>query len=192
MSNTYQRTAHDDPDHVPGKTAVEVDREIQFRQLVKLGLVLAVITALSGVFVFFLLKGFLRAEQEAAPPPPVMAPEPVLAPGPKLLARPEGDLARVRAAEEERLQGYGWVDPAAGVGRIPIDRALEILAERGLPVRQAPAAGDAGALPGATPAPPPDAGAEPVPPDEGQGQTDPEQDETAPDDPGQSRPGEPQ
>ena len=39
MSNAYHRTAHDiDPDHVPGKTDVEFDREIQFRQLVKLGL----------------------------------------------------------------------------------------------------------------------------------------------------------
>jgi hypothetical protein len=171
MSNAYQRTPRDlDPEHLPGKTAVEVDREIQFKQLVRLGLVLAVLTALAGVFAFFLLRGRLRAEQEAAPPPPVMAPEPVLAPGPKLLARPEGDLARVRAAEEEKLHGYGWVDPAAGVGRIPIERALEIVAERGLPARPAPAPGAAAAPPLPTPEPTPtaEAGAGPAPPAGGQ------------------------
>jgi hypothetical protein len=181
MSNGYHRTAHDiDPDHLPGKTPVEFDREIQFKQLVRLGLVLLVVTFLAGVFAFFLLRGFLRAEQEAAPPPPVIAPEPVLAPGPKLLARPEGDLARVRAAEEEKLHSYGWVDPAGGIGRIPIDRALEIVAERGLPARPAPVPGEVpAAAPAATPAPvataspPAGTAAEPVAPAAPQGQADP-------------------
>jgi hypothetical protein len=31
-----------------------------------------------------------------------------------------------RAAEHERLRGYGWVDRGAGLVRIPIDRAIEL------------------------------------------------------------------
>jgi hypothetical protein len=173
MSDAHERNPHGfDPEHVPGKTAVEFDREIQFRQLVQLGIGLLAVTLLSGVVVFFLLKGFLRAESAAAPPPPVMAPEKVVAPGPKLLARPENDLSRTRAAEEEKLRSYGWVDPAGGVARIPIERAVEIVAERGLPARlAAPAATPAEAATAPTPAAPaagaPAPGAQPTPAPEG-------------------------
>ena len=37
--------------------------------------------------------------------------------------------------EEQTLHSYGWVDQPAGVVRIPIDRAMELLAQRGLPTR---------------------------------------------------------
>jgi hypothetical protein len=40
------------------------------------------------------------------------------------------------------LQGYHWVDQKAGVVQIPIDRALDLLAQRGLPSRS-PAASQA-------------------------------------------------
>jgi hypothetical protein len=44
-----------------------------------------------------------------------------------------GDLARLRAEEGATLSTYGWVDRAAGTVRIPIDRAMRLLLERGLP-----------------------------------------------------------
>jgi hypothetical protein len=37
----------------------------------------------------------------------------------------------LRARDQEALGTYGWVDPAHGVARIPVDRAIEILAEKG-------------------------------------------------------------
>jgi len=36
--------------------------------------------------------------------------------------------------QEEQLNSYGWVDQPAGVAHIPIDRAIDLIAERGLPV----------------------------------------------------------
>ena len=36
--------------------------------------------------------------------------------------------------EDEILASYGWVDQESGVARIPIERAMELVAERGLPV----------------------------------------------------------
>ena len=38
----------------------------------------------------------------------------------------------MRAAEDQMLTSYGWVDPQNGVVRIPIDRAIDLLAQRGL------------------------------------------------------------
>jgi hypothetical protein len=37
----------------------------------------------------------------------------------------------LRRLERQLLTRYGWVDPAAGVARIPIERSMEIIAVRG-------------------------------------------------------------
>jgi hypothetical protein len=42
----------------------------------------------------------------------------------------------MRAAEDAALDSYGWVDKDAGIVRIPVDRAMEILAKKGLPSRK--------------------------------------------------------
>ena len=36
--------------------------------------------------------------------------------------------------QEKQLHSYGWVDEKAGVAHIPIERAMELTAQRGLPV----------------------------------------------------------
>ncbi len=46
---------------------------------------------------------------------------------------------KVRAEERALVENYAWVDQKAGIARIPVGRALEILAERGLPKVAAPA-----------------------------------------------------
>jgi hypothetical protein len=58
-----------------------------------------------------------------------------LPPEPRLQSAPITDLKEMRAAEDKLLNGYGWVDQAHGVVRVPIDRAIEMLAQRGLPSR---------------------------------------------------------
>ncbi len=58
-------------------------------------------------------------------------------PLPRLQTNPAADLATLRAAEEAELHSYGRVDRKAGVVRIPIERAIELTVERGLPARPA-------------------------------------------------------
>ena len=55
---------------------------------------------------------------------------------PSLLVNEPMNLQKFRADEEHKLTTYGWVDQNAGVVRLPIDRAKELLLERGLPVRE--------------------------------------------------------
>jgi hypothetical protein len=45
------------------------------------------------------------------------------------------DLKQYRADQEKILGGYGWVDPKAGVVRIPVERAMDLLLQKGYPVR---------------------------------------------------------
>jgi hypothetical protein len=63
-------------------------------------------------------------------------------PAPKLLVREPINLEALRKYEHETLTTYGVTDKNTGMYRIPIDRAKELLLERGLPVRGADAAKD--------------------------------------------------
>jgi hypothetical protein len=53
---------------------------------------------------------------------------------PHLQISPRLDLAGLSARENAELHSYGWVNRDAGVVHIPIERAMELLLERGLPV----------------------------------------------------------
>lgn len=52
-----------------------------------------------------------------------------LPPAPRLQAHPAFDLAQLRAAEDAELEGWSWADRKAGLARIPIERAMELLAQ---------------------------------------------------------------
>lgn len=54
---------------------------------------------------------------------------------PHLQMMPAEELGEFRAKEEAELNSYGWIDRTAGVVRIPVARAMDLLLERGLPVR---------------------------------------------------------
>src|SRR5580700_8446153 len=60
-------------------------------------------------------------------------------PTPRLLVDDgDQDVADLHAREDLLLDNYTWADQSKGTVRIPIDRAMELIAQRGLPV--APAA----------------------------------------------------
>ena len=56
-------------------------------------------------------------------------------PQPLLENDERNELTEFRRQEEKQLNSYGWVDQKAGVVRVPIERAMQLMAERGLPVR---------------------------------------------------------
>ncbi|MDQ6911292.1 MAG: hypothetical protein M3119_06315 [Verrucomicrobiota bacterium] len=58
-----------------------------------------------------------------------------VAPQPQLQIDPAVDLEKMRAADEAKLNSYGWVDKDAGIVRISIARAMDLIAQRGLPTR---------------------------------------------------------
>jgi hypothetical protein len=68
-------------------------------------------------------------------------------PNPRLEVDERGQLNGIILKEENTLYSYGWVDEKAGAVRIPIDRAMDLLVQRGLPVRPQSAASDAAAPP---------------------------------------------
>jgi hypothetical protein len=54
-----------------------------------------------------------------------------------LQPHPATDLKRYCEIEQEQLSTYGWVDKNNGLVRIPVDRAMDIVLQKGLPARPA-------------------------------------------------------
>jgi hypothetical protein len=54
-------------------------------------------------------------------------------PQPRLETDEATEIFGFREEEEERLNTYGWVDQKAGIVHIPIERAMQLIAQRGLP-----------------------------------------------------------
>ena len=87
----------------------------------------------AGVAGFLLLiPGLLMLGYPVAGQQAVMSELPRI-PSPRLQIDPAGDLAELRKIEAARLSSYAWVDRNGRIARIPIERAMDILAQRGLP-----------------------------------------------------------
>src|SRR5262245_40404521 len=65
---------------------------------------------------------------------PVVSLRQKLPPEPRLQTDPQLDLIQLRELEDKELNSYGWIDRDSGTVRIPVDRAIDRLVERGLPV----------------------------------------------------------
>jgi len=87
-----------------------------------------------GAFWFF--EGQARSADSIAQKYPLAAAVPHKEPPPpNLQKQPFKDIYMLRQGETEKLTSYGWVDKDGGVTRIPIDRAMEIMLQRGFPAR---------------------------------------------------------
>jgi hypothetical protein len=99
--------------------------------------------AVLAVLVFLLMGALLWVLSGGRPPgqgvvtPSVPAPN--MSPAPDLQVASSRDYQNIRAAEEAQLHSYRWVDHEAGIAAIPIERAMEILVQRGLPAQKSPA-----------------------------------------------------
>jgi len=86
--------------------------------------------AMSGVFV-----ALVERERAADAPPHPMA-QPVEPPAPRLQRETAADLIAHQERELQLTTRYEWIDRTSGVVRIPVERAIELTLERGLPTRE--------------------------------------------------------
>lgn len=105
--------------------------------------------ALVGILIYFVVVGVYNYMEaytaEHQPPANPMAPAApadtrVVTPAdiknfsqPRLETNERLEINGFRLSEEQQLHSYGWVDQKAGTVRIPIDRAMQLIAQRGLP-----------------------------------------------------------
>ena len=129
-------------DHPGGPTDnVEVHHEesdVNIRAIFGFGAALLVVAVVVHLVIYVLFGFFDEREGRGAPAeyPLAAAQENRVPPEPRLQTTPREDLSELRANEDAILSSYGWVDRNAGVVRIPIDAAMKLTLERGLPARQ--------------------------------------------------------
>ena len=128
-------------------TVAHEETDADTRAITQFGIALALVLVLSQLGLWWLFNSFTRRESKLSPPVSVLvrAQAPTEPPEPKLQANPQSDMRMMREKEDTVLNHYGWVDPNHGVVRIPVDRALDLVAERGLPQFKATEPGAVGA-----------------------------------------------
>ena len=80
---------------------------------------------------------FFAKHESLGPPASPFENQRELPPQPRLQPHPATDLKRYCEVEQEQLSTYGWVDKNNGLVRIPVDRAMDVVLQKGLPVRTA-------------------------------------------------------
>ena len=120
-------------------------RDVHVRRVsaVAVALVAVIIVAMGAMVLAFNLLAAREAERQGrrwtlAGTPPRLPPEP------RLQQHPVQDKEAFLAEEQQRLDSYGWVDKPAGVVRLPVQRAMELTVQRGLPAAK-PASADGAA-----------------------------------------------
>ncbi len=98
--------------------------------------------AFVGLLIFGLIVGygtlrFLSTPETTTVVPAPLEPSRVMPPGPRLQVNAQEDLHDYLQQQQQTLDSYGWVDQSAGVVRIPVDRAMDLVLQRGLPTRAA-------------------------------------------------------
>jgi hypothetical protein len=112
--------------------------DVNIRAIFGFGLGLLVAGLIIHLLVWVLFQYFTAREGRMVAPrfPLAVTQETRVPPEPRLQTNPRQDLGELRAREDQVLSSYGWVDKNAGVVRIPIDQAMKLTLERGLPARQ--------------------------------------------------------
>ena len=101
------------------------------RPIVLAGAAILALVLLSSAGVWVLIGHYARREAAASAPNPLASYGPKKPPAPRLQTEPRKELQAMRAGEDATLHAYGWVDRGAGRVRIPIERAMELVAKSG-------------------------------------------------------------
>jgi hypothetical protein len=124
-----------------GSDNVEVvheESDVNVSAIIRYGIGLLVIAAVLHVFLWWLQGTYSRQNQRAQTQvyPLAAGQQDRLPPSPRFQENPQQELQDLRAKQKAQLEGYGWVNKEAGVARIPIEDAMKMVVERGVPTRE--------------------------------------------------------
>jgi hypothetical protein len=112
-----------DTRHAPGAQRGYETRDVNLRAIVVFSVALVVVCLVAAVAMLwtfrYLDSRLVESDARVSP-----------------LAMPAGQLPpEPRQQQDELVTTYGWIDKNAGIVRIPVERAKELILERGLPTR---------------------------------------------------------
>jgi hypothetical protein len=131
------QSAHGETEQTAGTAVHHETSDINSGAVLAFGAGLVVVALCVHILILVLFKYFeAREARRQTVEYPLAAQAPRLPPEPRLQTNPRQDLLGLRAEEEAALTTYGWADRNAGTVRIPIDKAMSLTVQRGLPARQ--------------------------------------------------------
>lgn len=114
--------------------------------LYKYGLTLAILIA-CVMLAMVPTYNFFAKHESLGPPASPFENQRTLPPEPRLQPQPGSDLRSYCEMEQQQLNTYGWVDQHNGVVRVPVDRAMDMVLQKGLPARPVDRAADSSVTP---------------------------------------------
>jgi hypothetical protein len=113
------------------------ERDVNISGVVVFVIVLVVVGVLIQGAVWVLYREFVQSATRSGAAEFPLAADAMrrLPPEPRLQVDPRDDMANLRRSQDEVLESYAWIDRNAGVVRIPIEQAMKLVAEKGLPTR---------------------------------------------------------
>ena len=129
--------SHEDPQgdvRPPDGPAGHEPSEVGIRGIFLFGAALSALTVVVMIGLAGLMRGFSAEEKkDGTTTADLVKEEAGDFPTPRLQRNTTYDMVEFRKQEEAALASYGWEDPKAGIARIPIDRAMDLLVKNGLP-----------------------------------------------------------
>lgn len=114
------------------------DRDIPVGKIALSGLYIAIFTVLTFVGIRFLFLYLDKSNEQAQGAVSSFVRQRVLPPAPQLQVDEPKTWQQELARQKSQTEEYAWIDAKAGTVRIPVERAIELVAERGLPARAVP------------------------------------------------------
>jgi nitrate reductase NapE component len=123
------------PDPVTVEAGHEL-RDLSPRRISFFAIGLAALVIIALLACYGLLLWMIKREARLAETPNRFAAQPAPMVQPQLAVEPGRAIKALREQEQTRLKSYGWVDQENGIVHIPIERAMDLLVQKGLPARQ--------------------------------------------------------
>jgi hypothetical protein len=124
----------DKPPNNPAATPGYETRDANVRGVFNFLVFLGVSLVFSALVCWGLFRYFSRRQAEPASVSP-FAETRQMSLGPQLQVNPREDWLKYREQQEQSLETYAWENRTAGTVRVPIERAMELLVQKGLPVQ---------------------------------------------------------
>ena len=120
-----------DPDGPPSESLEHGYELRDARGLPLLGFAVAIMlgTAAAMGVTHLVQSSLLEKREKLDTPRHELADERQVPPAPRLQAFPNKDYAEYEAVQRQLVSSYGWIDREAGLVRLPVERAMELLLE---------------------------------------------------------------
>ena len=117
---------------------VHEESDVNVAAILRYGLGLFAVAVVVHIFLWWLLGAYERQNERAQTQvfPMAAGQQERLPAAPRFQENPQQELQQLRERQKALLEGYGWVNKEAGVARIPIEEAMKLVVERGLPTRE--------------------------------------------------------